>query len=280
MLLIGLTGSLATGKSTVSRLLSSPPYSLPLIDADLLARRVVEPGTYGYNRILHHFGPTTPDLLLPPSSDESKKWLEKGNGKGRPINRAVLGRRVFGDSEERKRDRRVLNGIVHPLVRLVMVREILYYYIRGYWAVVLDIPLLYESGLDIFCGVVVMVAVSDPEVQMRRLRERDKALSEEEARNRVASQMGVGEKVGRTQARGGGWGKVVWNDGGRGELEEEVGRVMRVVEREGGRRRGWMGWLLWGNPIVVVLLAGWAVWVGWRARRKWEGEREREKARL
>ena len=172
----------------------------------------------------------------------------------------------------------MLNGIVHPLVRLAMARAILYYYIRGYWAVVLDIPLLYESGLDIFCGVVVMVAVSDPEVQMRRLRERDRALSEQEARDRVGSQMGVWEKVGRTRARGGERGKVAWNDGDRGALEGEVERVMREVEREG--RRGWLGGLVWGNPVVAVFAAGWTIWVGWRARRKWEAERAREKAKL
>ena len=215
MLLIGLTGSLATGKSTVSRLLSQPPYSLPIIDADLLARQVVEPGTLGYRRIVAHFGPTTPDLLLPPSSpdyaeDNDGKWEDKGKGKGkgkgRPINRAVLGRRVFGDSSERQHDRKILNSIVHPLVRLAIARSILYYYIHFHWAVILDIPLLYESRLDIFCSVVIMVAVSDPAVQMQRLRERDKNLSEEEARSRVASQMGVGEKVGRTRARGGGGG--------------------------------------------------------------------------
>ncbi len=278
MLLIGLTGSLATGKSTVSHLLSHPPYSLPLIDADLLARQVVDPGTLGYRRILAHFGPTTPDLLLPPDDDSeiSRKW--KDRGKGRPINRAVLGRRVFGDGEERKRDRKVLNGIVHPLVRLAMARAILYYNIRNYWAVVLDVPLLYESGLDIFCRVVVMVAVSDPEVQMRRLRERDKGLSEQEARDRVGSQMGVKEKVGRTRARGRGRGKVVWNDGDKGVLEGEVARVMGEVEREG--RRGWLGVLVWGNPVVAVFAGVWNMWVGWRARKKWEAERAREKAKL
>ncbi|KKZ60735.1 dephospho-CoA kinase, partial [[Emmonsia] crescens] len=65
MLLIGLTGSIATGKSTVSALLSSPPYNIPIIDADIIAREVVEPGTAGYRAIVDYFGPTTPDLLLP-----------------------------------------------------------------------------------------------------------------------------------------------------------------------------------------------------------------------
>ncbi|KAK5988923.1 Dephospho-CoA kinase CAB5 [Cladobotryum mycophilum] len=113
MLLIGLTGSIATGKSTVSSMLSSPPHSLPIIDADVLARKVVEPGTKGYDAIVKHFGPTTPDLLVP----ASESMPENGpDGKGRPLNRPALGKRVFGDSEELQRDRAVLNGIVHPAV--------------------------------------------------------------------------------------------------------------------------------------------------------------------
>ena len=138
---------------------------------------------------------------------------------------------------------------------------------------VLDIPLLYESGLDLFVGVVVMVAVGDPEVQMRRLRERDKGLSAEEAEERVGSQMAVGEKVGRTRMRGAQRGKVVWNDGDREELEREVERVVREVKGEGGGRV-W-GWWLWGSPVGVVGAAGWEVWRGWWARRRWEGERAR-----
>ncbi|KAL9118700.1 MAG: hypothetical protein Q9187_004752, partial [Circinaria calcarea] len=185
MLLIGLTGSIATGKSTVSHLLSRPPYSLPIIDADLLARKVVEPGTPGYAAILDHFQSTTPDLLLPAPSADLDKAL---NGKGWPLNRPALGRRVFGDSPDRKRDRQVLNGIVHPAVRREMYKALLSYYVRGHWAVVLDIPLLFESGLDVLCGVVVVVAVSDPDIQMKRLRERDPHLSAQEAEDRVRSQ--------------------------------------------------------------------------------------------
>ncbi|KAJ5597115.1 Dephospho-CoA kinase [Penicillium hetheringtonii] len=106
MLIIGLTGSIATGKSTVSSILSTSPYSLPIIDADLLARKVVEPGTAGYKAIVNYFGPSTPDLLLDETSSS--------NGTpGKPLNRPALGRRVFGDTDERKRDRQVLNGIIH-----------------------------------------------------------------------------------------------------------------------------------------------------------------------
>ena len=136
MLLLGLTGSIATGKSTVSALLSKPPYSLPIVDADLIARQVVEPGTAGYHAIVKHFSPTTPDLLLPESTP-----------KGRPLNRPALGRRVFGSGDERERDRKVLNGIVHPAVRREMYKQMVWAYLKGYWAVVLDVPLLFEDGI-------------------------------------------------------------------------------------------------------------------------------------
>jgi len=268
MILIGLTGSLATGKSTVSRLLSAPPHSLPIIDADLLARQVVEPGTHGYNQILSYFYRTTPDLLLD----------GENTGTGRPLNRAALGRRVFGSEPERVRDRKVLNGIIHPLVRWAMAREVVAYYLLGYWAVVLDIPLLFESGLDVFCSVVLMVAVGDVEVQMRRLRERDIGLSEAEAGDRVGSQMGVDEKVERTRARGGMRGKVVLNDGGKEELEREVRRVIGEVKDEGGGQV-W-GWWLWQSPFGAAGVGAWEVYRSWRAKRRWMEEKTREKARL
>ncbi|MCJ1422716.1 hypothetical protein MMC29_000596 [Sticta canariensis] len=279
MLLIGLTGSIATGKSTVANILSSPPHSLPLIDADLLARQAVRPGTRAYSSIVKHFGPTTPDLLLPPSSDASSPSSEQNDlpsDRGRPLNRAALGRRVFGPTPSRVRDRRALNAIVHPAVRLLMLRAILAHYARGRsWAVVLDIPLLFESGLDVFCGAVVVVGVSSPEVQMQRLRARDTALSAQEARERVGSQMSVTEKVDRCRERGADAGRVVWNDESKEVLQVEVARAMEGLEQG----RGWCWrWWLWASPFVAAAWALLAVWNGWRARRRWERrEKDSEK---
>lgn len=277
MLLIGLTGSIATGKSTVSSLLRSEPYSLPIIDADVLARSVVEPGTPGYNAIVAHFLPSTPDLLLPATDPACEGREDGADGKGRPLNRAVLGRRVFGDSEERRRDRSVLNGIVHPAVRLEIFKAIAYYYIRGQWAVVLDVPLLFEAGMDSLCGVVVVVGVSDPKIQMKRLRERDAHLSGEDAENRVRSQGDVKGKVERVRARGEGWGTVVWNDGGKEDLKREVEAVMAKI-RSGSPR--WWGYWLVACPPMGAGAAAWT-WVrNWRERREWEATKRKEKARL
>jgi dephospho-CoA kinase len=274
MLIIGLTGSIATGKSTVSSILSSPPYSLPVIDADLLARQVVEPGTPGYKAIVSYFGPSTPDLLVPASSDMPSSGP---SGLGRPLNRAALGRRVFGTDEQRKKDRGVLNGIVHPAVRREMYKGILKAYLRGSWGVVLDVPLLFEAGLDRMCGAVVVVAVRDPKVQMERLRRRDPHLSQQEAEDRVRSQGDVREKARRAEARGKGRGEVVWNDGDREELEREVQRVVRSL-REGRPR--WWSWLLLACPPLAVVTGLWEYWRNSRINRQWAESEKREKAKL
>ena len=265
MLIIGLTGSIATGKSTVASILSSPPHSLPIIDADLLARQAVRPGTYAYNSIVKYFGPTTPDLLLPTSSP-SLAAPDEQEERGRPLNRAALGRRVFGTTQSRIKDRKVLNSIVHPAVRLLMLQAMLYNHFLGNWAVVLDIPLLYESGLDIFCGAIIVVAVSSPEVQMQRLQARDRGLSSEEAKDRVSSQMEIREKVGRCKERGE-MGLVIWNDSGKEELRNQVSEVVKRLKS--GRGFWWLLWL-WGSPFVALAVAGWEVWKGWRAKKRWE----------
>ena len=277
MLLLGLTGSIATGKSTVSTLLRSPPYSLPVIDADVLARRVVEPGTPGYTKILHHFLPTTPDLLLPASAPECNGREDGPAGKGRPLNRPALGRRVFGDSPEAKDLRKVLNGIVHPAVRREMWKELIRAYVRGNWAVVLDIPLLYESGWERLCGCIMVVAVSDRKIQMQRLRARDEHLSAEDAENRVLSQTDVREKAERCLRRGKGAGVVVWNDAGKEELEREVARVMAEVRR---RSPVWWGWILLLCPPAAVASAVLSMVRSWMVQRRWEREKRRERARL
>jgi dephospho-CoA kinase len=269
MLIIGLTGSIATGKSTVSTILSTPPYSLPIIDADVLARKVVEPGTAGYKAIVNYFGPSTPDLLLEDGT----------NPLGKPLNRPALGRRVFGSTEERKRDRGVLNGIVHPAVRWEVYKALIYHYLRGQWAVVLDVPLLFESGMDLICGTVIVVGVHDPEIQMARLRARDAHLTAEDAENRVRSQGDVRMKAmqaefrGTTTARG----VVVWNDADREELERAVKGAMASIAASSPR---WWAWALLVAPPVGFGVAAWNLVVNFATQKGWEKKKNEEKARL
>jgi dephospho-CoA kinase len=112
-------------------------HGLPLIDADVLAREVVEPKTAGFKSIVRHFGP---DRVL----------KEDGT-----LDRAALGEIVFNDPEERK----WLNGVIHPAVKKAMVNRLIGYWLRGEWCVVVDVPLLIEAGLWRWVGEVVVVYV-------------------------------------------------------------------------------------------------------------------------
>lgn len=258
----------------MSSILRAPPYNLPIIDADVLARKVVEPGTSGYNKIVSHFADTTPDLLLKDGPD-FEKWTKEG--KGAPLNRPALGRRVFGDSEGRKRDRNVLNGIVHPAVRMEMYKQLLKCYLRGCWAAVLDVPLLFESGLDTLCGTVLVVAVKDPVIQMKRLRDRDPHLTEEDAENRVKSQGDVREKARRCEERGKGRGEVVWNDGDKEQLKKELQRAMRDIQKSSPR---WWAWLLLLCPPLAGMAGIWNYWRGLVINRRWKERELQAKAKL
>ncbi|KAI1448443.1 dephospho-CoA kinase [Annulohypoxylon stygium] len=274
MLFIGLTGSIATGKSTVSSILAAPPYSLPIIDADIFARKVVEPGTSGYKAIVKYFGPTTPDLLIPASDSMP---ADGPDGKGRPLNRQVLGKRIFGTSEERKKDRNVLNGIVHPAVRREVYKSIFRNYLGGSWAVVLDVPLLFESGWDRLSGVVMVVAVKDPKVQMQRLRKRDPHLSREEAKNRVESQTDVRLKAKRCEARGKGKGVVIWNDGSRDELKANIDAALVEMRRDSPP---WWNWMCLLCPPLGVAAGVWVYWQNININKRWTEMEAEEKSKL
>lgn len=269
MLLIGLTGSIATGKSTVSSLLTSAPHNIPIIDADLLARKVVEPGTPGYAAIVRHFASTTPDLLVEPSDTMP---ADGPSGRGRPLNRPALGRRVFGDTDALKKDRAVLNSIVHPAVRKEMFKAVVGSYLRGHWAVVLDVPLLFEGGLDRFCGVTVVVAVRDPDTQLRRLMARDPHLSREDAENRVRSQGDVRDKAARCAARGEGNGVVLWNDGSREELEKSLNEEMAKLK---ARSPEWWSWALLACPPLALGIAAWSIWQNNQINKQWHAQSKR-----
>ncbi|MGD6967595.1 dephospho-CoA kinase [Rossellomorea vietnamensis] len=165
--IIGLTGGIASGKSTVSSLLAQKGFTV--VDADLAARKVAEPGEPAYLKIVETFGQ---DIL---------------NKEG-TLDRAALGSIIFHNEERRKE----LNGIVHPAVRAEMLAEKEKAFENGKQTVVMDIPLLFESNLTWMVEKTVVVYV-DRDTQLSRLMLRN-GLTEEEAEARVNSQMSLDEK--------------------------------------------------------------------------------------
>nr|CUU98150.1 hypothetical transcript [Hymenolepis microstoma] len=122
MFLVGLTGGIATGKSTVSDLLKSK--GVPVIDADVIARDLVDNDRQVQRAMLKAFGPSV------------------FNDDGTKVERDKLGLIVFSDPDKRK----VLNGIVHPVVFRRIAYQIFQNFVEGQSFVVLDIPLLFETG--------------------------------------------------------------------------------------------------------------------------------------
>ncbi len=170
---IGITGGIATGKSTISKMVAELGFTV--IDADVVAREVVEPGMNAYRSIVEHFGK---DILL-----------ENG-----AIDRKKLGEIVFHNEDKRK----LLNSIVHPEVRKVMLEKRDQAFQRGEKAVFLDIPLLYESGLTWMVDVV-LVVYTDEKTQLQRLMKRNH-FSKDEALARIRSQMPIEDKRKRADA--------------------------------------------------------------------------------
>ncbi|KIP21621.1 dephospho-CoA kinase [Anoxybacillus ayderensis] len=167
MLTIGLTGGIASGKSTVAAMFRD--LHIPVIDADEIAHRVTAINGEAYKPIVEVFGR---DIL-------------EANG---AIDRRKLGTIVFDDEQKRKQ----LNAIVHPLVRKHMLQQKEQYAKQKEKAVVLDIPLLFESKLEHLVDRILVVYV-DEQTQLHRLCERN-GFSVEEARARMKAQMPLEEK--------------------------------------------------------------------------------------
>ncbi|MHA6603933.1 dephospho-CoA kinase [Aerococcus urinae] len=165
---LGLTGSIATGKSTVSNYFKK--IGFPVVDADLGARAVVEPGTQGLQAIKEHFGE---DFLFP-------------NG---TLNRKKLGDVVFTDKDQLK----ALNQLLLPYIYDWVNDQAQSYQDQGHQLIVLDIPLLYETKYQDACDAVMLVYVPES-IQLQRLMDRDN-LSEDEAFDRMLSQYNIEQKL-------------------------------------------------------------------------------------
>lgn len=199
--IIGLTGGIASGKSTVSQMLRE--LGVPVIDADEEARLAVEKGEKAYHEIVDYFGS---DILLPDGA----------------INRPKLGSIVFSNEEKRLK----LNSIVHPAVRERMLQKRDYYLKKGYRMIVMDIPLLFESKLTYMVDKVIVVYV-DEATQLERLMNRN-GFTKEEAQNRISSQLPLKDKRELADA-------VIDNNG---TIAETKAQLLAVLSNWGFNQQG------------------------------------------
>jgi len=186
---VGLTGGIGSGKSAVARRLAS--HGALIIDADRLARQVVEPGTTGLAAVVEAFGP---DILTAAGS----------------LDRAALARRVFGDVAARRR----LESVIHPLVRQ-RTADIIAAAPSGS-VIVNDVPLLVETGRAAGCDLVIVVLAAQ-DVRIDRL-VRQRGMTVEEARARIAAQATDAQRRAVADI-------VISNDGTLEALNAEVDRV-------------------------------------------------------
>lgn len=192
-MIIGLTGSIASGKSTVAKMLEK--YRFPIVDADQVARLVVEPGEPALTEIVAAFGE---EILL-----------EDGS-----LNRKKLGDLIFHDLSKRA----ILNGIIHPAIRKEMLRQRDEWLNNGAEVVIMDIPLLFESKLQHFVEKILVVSLSE-EKQLERLMERNQ-LNEEEARARISSQLPLSVKEEGADA-------VIYNESTLEKTEQQLNYILK-----------------------------------------------------
>ncbi len=204
MVLVGLTGGLGSGKSTVTRMLAA--RGAKVIDADAISREITEKGQSGYEALVVELGP---EILR--EDDE--------------LDRDALARLVFQDPEKRA----LLNALLHPLIMQCMAERLKEYEaaVEDDGIVLLDVPLLVETGLaKLFRFVIVVLAEADQ--QVARVKE-ERQMIEQEARARIQAQASNEERLSVADF-------VIDNRGTLDELEKRVEEVWRAIREETRKR--------------------------------------------
>ncbi len=200
MKIIGLTGGIACGKSTVSTELRA--RGAAIIDADALAHELSQPHQPLYNAYVQRFG----------------REIVTENG---TLDRVAIARRVFADPAVRAE----VDAIAHPLIRMAAEERLRAARDENKRAAVLDVPLLFEAGWDALADETWVVALPREE-QLARLLARDTSMDEGEARARIAAQMPLAEKCARADV-------IIDNSGTKEEIREYIGKLWkeRILER-------------------------------------------------
>lgn len=193
-LVIGLTGGIASGKSTISSIFKAVGW--PVIDADLIARQIVMPGSKGLEQIVSRFG--------------SQMLNSDGT-----LDRKKLGKTVF-DDQKKLND---LDKIEHPLIQEAIDDQLAEFKKQHLPVVVLDVPLLFETGMDEECDLTVL-AVVDQATQLKRLMKRDQ-IEKADAIKKIDSQMSLKEKMQRADV-------IIDNNG---TPEQTRSQVAELVDR-------------------------------------------------
>lgn len=194
---LGLTGGIASGKSTADDFFKKK--NIPIIDSDLIAHQIMEVGQNGYNAVVAYFGT---NIL---NDDQT-------------INRRQLGEIVFNDKAKLKK----LNELTHPLVHQEIKRQMEQYSLEKEKLVVIDVPLLFESGFESLCDGVLVISIS-PELQIKRLMKRNN-FTKKEALARINNQMPLSEKEKRATY-------VVANIGTISDLEKKLSDLLQEIGR-------------------------------------------------
>ncbi|KAK9819816.1 hypothetical protein WJX72_002721 [[Myrmecia] bisecta] len=222
MRIVGLSGSIATGKSTVTTLLRQ--RKVVVIDCDEIAKQVVAKGQWGYRRVVAAFG----------------TGILTGEGE---VDREKLGRLVFADREARVK----LNTATHLPVGVAILQRVLWHWLTCCWLVVIDMPLLFETGAYHLTSPRVLVAC-DNDIQVERLVKRDRC-SREEAEAKIRAQMPLEAK--RQLAD-----YVIDNSGTLPQLHSQVFAMLKSISSGAV----WQGMV--SSPLSLTLLLGmlWRVW--------------------
>lgn len=195
---IGLTGGIASGKSTISNIFKEVGW--PVIDADQTARQVVMPGSLGLAQIVSRFG----SQVLQPDGT---------------LDRAALGSMVFDDPQNLSD----LDQIEHPLIMAAIDKQLAGFKKQGLPVVVLDVPLLFETGMDQECDLTVL-AVVDRKTQLERLMKRDHC-SKAAALKRINAQMPLEEKMQRADV-------TIDNNGSLAQTRLQVAKLVKRVSQQ------------------------------------------------
>ena len=167
---IGLTGGIASGKTTITNYIRKHK-KIPILDADNLSRELIKPNTYGYKKILDYFG---------------NQIIDNTNNSEKAINRKLLRNIIFKHSESKK----WIEKLLHPLIKEKMIQECSQY--KNNQTIVMVIPLLFEAKFEDICTEIWLVKCPR-ELQQKRLITRDK-ISEKEAYETINLQLSFEEK--------------------------------------------------------------------------------------